>query len=116
MLARHEEYCSASVSEVMKPDSGQPGPLQEGLEVMAQGVCAAHGCARRGREHEPVIIPDGAHLTLLILACAVASEGFCGLLRAFHGATLTVLWASRICARFSSPRECALLVPSRRFR
>ena len=36
MLARHEEYCSAGMAEVVEPDGGQPCPLQERLEVAAE--------------------------------------------------------------------------------
>src|SRR5215210_2436306 len=76
MLARHEEYCSAGVAEVVEPAGGQLCSLQEGFEVAAEEVGAAHGGARDGREDEPVVLPERAHPEpLLVLAGAVALEG-----------------------------------------
>ncbi len=38
MLVHHEEYCSASVPEIVQPDGRQPSPPQEGVKVAAQEV------------------------------------------------------------------------------
>jgi hypothetical protein len=63
ILARHEEYCSAGVPEIVQLDSGQLRPLEERLEVTTQEARRPHGRARRGWYHEPVILQEGAHLT-----------------------------------------------------
>ena len=49
MLARHEEYRGAVMPEVVQPDSREPRPLEEWLEVPTQKVRTAHGRARRSR-------------------------------------------------------------------
>jgi len=38
MLAWREEYCSASVPEIVQPNGRQPSPPQEGVKVAAQEV------------------------------------------------------------------------------
>ena len=38
MLARHGEYCSARVPEIVQPDGRQPSLPQEGVKVAAQEV------------------------------------------------------------------------------
>ena len=38
MLAWREEYCSASVPEIVQPNGRQPSPPQEGVRVAAQEV------------------------------------------------------------------------------
>jgi hypothetical protein len=53
VLACHEEYFSADVSEVVESAGGQPRPLQERLEVAATEVDGD----RDGREDEPYVLP-----------------------------------------------------------
>jgi hypothetical protein len=45
MLASHEEYCSASVPEVVKRDGGQFRPPTKRLEVTTREVRRPHGGA-----------------------------------------------------------------------
>ena len=45
MLACHDEYCSASVPEVVKPDGGQFRPPTNRLEVKTREVRHPHGGA-----------------------------------------------------------------------
>jgi hypothetical protein len=73
MLNCHEEYRSAGVPEIVQPDIGQPRSLKKRLEVAAQQVRPAHRGARRGREHESVILPERACLEPLLV---LARDGF----------------------------------------
>jgi hypothetical protein len=45
MLARHEEYCSASVTQIVEPDGEQSCPHWRQLEVTTQEVRRDHGGA-----------------------------------------------------------------------
>jgi hypothetical protein len=38
----------------------EPLPFEEGLEVAAEEVGGASGCARDGREDEVVVLPEGS--------------------------------------------------------
>jgi hypothetical protein len=60
--------------------------------VAAEEVGAALGGSREGREDEVLVLPEGTRgVPFLVLARAVAPEGFCGLLGALYGAALAVL-------------------------
>src|SRR5215207_11549822 len=51
VLACHEEYCSAGVTQIVEPDGWESRLLQQRLEVPPCQVRAAHGCAYGRGEH-----------------------------------------------------------------
>src|ERR671910_466241 len=51
VLACHEEYCSAGVSQIVEPDGWESRLLQQRLEVPPRQVRAALGCAYGRGEH-----------------------------------------------------------------
>src|SRR5829696_2536813 len=58
VLACHEEYCSASVAQIVEPDGWESRLLQQRLEVPPRQVRAAHGCTYGRGEHQVVILPQ----------------------------------------------------------